>query len=78
MCQPEGNVVAHQGSTATVESFKTGRRKTTTFFDELHFKVPFQLIWIVTFVAVILLDISLGLGVGVGFSLIVSLVRTQW
>jgi len=31
-----------------------------------------------SFVAVTLLDISMGLSVGVGFSLIVSLVRTQW
>ena len=36
----------------------------------------FQLIWLVVFVATVLLGVDLGLGVGVGFSLFIIVFRT--
>ena len=35
-----------------------------------------QLVWIVVFLATMLLGVDIGLGVGVGFSLLVIVVRT--
>nr|AKN21605.1 slc26a-1 [Schmidtea mediterranea] len=40
-------------------------------------KIDF-LLWLVTFMAVIILDVDLGLGIGVMFSLITIVFRTQW
>lgn len=64
---------------AKVDLVKNNQKKTLNLVIKKFNSVKFlKLIWIVSFVAVVTLDVTWGLAVSVGFALFTLIVRSQW
>ena len=72
------NVLSSQRDLEIFSSFCLGHGETLGCIKiaALAFPHPLQLVWIVVFLATMLLGVDIGLGVGVGFSLLVIIIRT--
>lgn len=52
--------------------------KLSIIIYEFLYLLFFQVIWLVSFLAVIILDVTWGLAVAVGFALLTVVLRSQW